>query len=153
LVTMGHPTPPPKKKITPCIGNCQSQLPVSSSDPAYPPPQVASTSNQLFCHNAPDRPTDRPPYIPTDGPGNNTCTSTHLRCIDYIASWLIITEMIFMVLLSWLCVVPWLYGNTLVSVNEVTLHQAELIPEWVTIFTSIFWPVTQANSAWPSLCG
>jgi len=53
---------------------------------------MASRSSQLFCHNALDIQTDTQT---TDVPGDKTCINTHLRSIDYIATWLIITRMVF----------------------------------------------------------
>jgi len=47
--------------------------------------------------------------------------------------------------------VSWLGGSALVSINEVTLRQARLVPGWVTVSGRVhhlsLWPATQANSA------
>jgi len=49
-------------------------------------PQMASRSNQLFCHNVPDR--------QTDGTGNKTSTNTRLYSIDCIVTQLIIIALV-----------------------------------------------------------
>jgi len=79
---------PPPSKLHLAWGNHQSQLPASSSDPADTPPQTASRSNQLFCHNAPDR--------LTDGPGDKSCINTRFSSVKfyYTATWLIILKCI-----------------------------------------------------------
>jgi len=54
-------------------------------------------------------------------------------------------------------VVAWCSGNTLVVINEVTLHRARLVLGWVTVCGRVnhlgMSLATQANSAWPSLRG
>ena len=46
----------------------QTPLPASSLDPSDLWCQTASGSNPPFCHNALDRPTDRPTHVRTDRP-------------------------------------------------------------------------------------
>jgi len=44
----------------------------------------------------------------------------------------------------------------IVLINEVTVHQVGLLLRWVTVggyTVFVFDQATQANSAWPSLCG
>jgi len=47
--------------------------------------------------------------------------------------------------------------NALVVINEVTLHRAQLVLEWVTVCGRVnhlgMKPAIQVNSAWPSLHG
>ena len=64
-------------------GNHQTRLLPSSLDSADLPPQTASRSNQLFFYNTPDTHTHTLTHSPTEGIGNITYTSTHLRLIDY----------------------------------------------------------------------
>ena len=41
------------------------------------------------------------------------------------------TVLFIMSIFNWL--VAWLSGNALVSINEVTLHRARLVLEWMTV--------------------